>query len=46
MVIKSYKVEKHKRSKKLDGKRPEYNADNRDSKLEPKYENFKGDPIL
>ncbi|GAA0747604.1 hypothetical protein [Clostridium oceanicum] len=40
-----YKGEKHKSSKKLDGHRPEYDADNREPEVKSKYKNFKGDPI-
>ena len=45
MYANSYKGEKHKKSKELDGHRPEYDADNRDKKAPSKYKNFKEEPI-
>ncbi|WP_061310456.1 hypothetical protein [Clostridium botulinum] len=41
MYPNSYKGDKHKKSKELDGHRPQYDADNRDGKVPYKYENFK-----
>ncbi|WP_434303935.1 hypothetical protein [Clostridium botulinum] len=45
MYSNSYKGEKHKKSKELDGHRPQYDADNREKKAPSKYENFKGETI-
>ncbi|WP_251862595.1 hypothetical protein [Clostridium sp. Marseille-Q2269] len=45
MYSNSYKGEKHKKSKELDGHRPQYDADNRDKRTSCRYENFKGKPI-
>jgi hypothetical protein len=41
----SYKGQKHKKSKKLDGHRPQYDANNRDKKTPARYENFNEKPI-
>jgi hypothetical protein len=37
--------ETHKKSKKLDGHRRQYDADNRDKRTPPRYTNFEGEPI-
>lgn len=39
------KGETHKKSKKLDGHRPEYDAKKRSKRTPERYTNFQGEPI-